>query len=304
MIVNINKTDKSIKYLCILIFAAAVCLPLFADSSYTVQKGDTLYSISRKYQLTVAELRTANNMSDNDVIKAGQALVIPSADISNAVALSAIPDTGSGTFVVSAGSANTYIVQKGDTLYGIARKYNMKLAELLLLNNLGSDAVIKAGQKLAVGSGTSSEAVSKDISSGKNDSGKTSETESDDIKKTGDSSLMWPVDTPNVTYIKGKVSGVELSAKKNEPVKSIRAGTVMYTGMYRGYGNVVFVESKTGLIYAYSWLGSVNVKKGDYVVCGDTVGAAGKDPETGKPHLSFMVFKNGMPMDPADAPRG
>ena len=104
--------------------------------------------------------------------------------------------------------------------------------------------------------------------------------------------------------MKGKVSGVELSAKKNEQVKSIRAGTVMYTGMYRGYGNVVFVESKTGLIYAYSWLGSVNVKRGDYVVCGDTVGTAGKDPDTGRPRLTFMVFQNGMPMDPVKAPRG
>ena len=45
--------------------------PLFADITYKVEKGDTLYSISRKYQITVAELRTANNLSENDVIKAG-----------------------------------------------------------------------------------------------------------------------------------------------------------------------------------------------------------------------------------------
>ncbi len=41
---------------------------LFADITYKVEKGDTLYSISRKYQITVAELRTANNLSENDVI--------------------------------------------------------------------------------------------------------------------------------------------------------------------------------------------------------------------------------------------
>ena len=35
---------------------------LFADITYKVEKGDTLYSISRKYQITVAELRTANNL--------------------------------------------------------------------------------------------------------------------------------------------------------------------------------------------------------------------------------------------------
>ena len=60
----------------------------FADSTYVVQKGDTLYSISRKNQITVAELRAANNLSDNDVLKAGQKIVIPEADIGTAAALS------------------------------------------------------------------------------------------------------------------------------------------------------------------------------------------------------------------------
>ena len=40
----------------------------FSDASYVVQKGDTLYSISRKNQITVAELRAANNLSDSDVL--------------------------------------------------------------------------------------------------------------------------------------------------------------------------------------------------------------------------------------------
>jgi lipoprotein YgeR len=299
MIVTGKKICKPVKYFCTVIIAVAVYLPVFADSSYTVKHGDTLYSISRRYQLTVAELRTANNLTDEDVIKAGQLLVIPSADISNAVALSTTPDTNKRTEAVAGG---TYTVEKGDTLYGIARKYNMKLAELLSLNNMGSDAVIKAGQKLIVNGITDTAISDNEDVRPKAVPGK--KAEYGDIKKTLDSSLMWPVDNPAVTYIKGKVSGVELSAKKNEQVKSIRAGTVMYTGMYRGYGRVVFVESKTGLIYAYSWLGSVSVRKGDYVVCGDPVGTAGRNPDTGLPHLSFMVFKNGMPMDPAEAPRG
>ncbi|MCK9168852.1 MAG: M23 family metallopeptidase [Treponema sp.] len=299
MIVTGKKICNCIKYFCAVIIVAAVYLPVFADSSYTVQRGDTLYSISRKYQLTVAELRTANNLTDEDVIKAGQRLVIPSADISNAAALSTTPDSDHKTEAVPGG---TYTVVKGDTLYGIARKYNMKLAELLSLNNMGSDAVIKSGQKIIVNGITSAAGLHKDDVPVKTSPDR--KNGNDDVQKSVSSSLMWPVADPSITYIKGKVSGVELSAKKNEQVKSIRAGTVMYTGMYRGYGRVVFVESKTGLIYAYSWLGAVSVRKGDYVVCGDPVGTAGRDPDTGRPRLSFMVFKNGMPMDPAEAPRG
>ena len=77
------------KYAAVFILLFLSCLiPIFSDSSYIVKKGDTLYSISKKYQLTVAELRTANNLTESDVLKAGQKLVIPVADISNASALS------------------------------------------------------------------------------------------------------------------------------------------------------------------------------------------------------------------------
>ena len=58
--------DKRLAFISIFfIFIAA----LYADSTYKVEKGDTLYSISRKYQITVAELRTANNLSENDALK-------------------------------------------------------------------------------------------------------------------------------------------------------------------------------------------------------------------------------------------
>ena len=285
----------------------AVCIALiialsssvFADTTYIVKKGDTLYSISRRYELTVAELRTANNLSENDVLQAGQKLTIPSADITNAAALSAVPEK-KGNVPVSeiAKNTETYSVQKGDTLYSIARRHNIKLYDLLSINNMANDAVIKVGQHIKV--------PAKPAAPAKNLPNNTSSAESASSAQsvgTGDSSLLWPVKHPTVVYTKGKVSGVELSAEKDEAVKSIRAGTVMYTGMYRGYGNIVFVESKTGLIYAYSRLGSVHVKKGDYVVCGDTVGTAGKNA-AGSPTLTFMVFQNGMPIDPAKAPRG
>ena len=173
------------------IFRKSVCFGLFlfagaffssfafADSSYIVKKGDTLYSISRKYQITVAELRTANNLSESDVLKEGVKLVIPSADIRNAAALSVNQDkndvktdtksdvkSGEKTQVKASASENVttksndvkdksvkyYEVQKGDTLYGISRKFDIRLAELLSINNLDTNATIKVGQKLKISS--------------------------------------------------------------------------------------------------------------------------------------------------------
>lgn len=77
------------KKLCLFILLAAISFSYsFADTTYVVQKGDTLYSLSKKFQLTVGELRAANNLSESDVIKVGQKITIPEADIGTAAALS------------------------------------------------------------------------------------------------------------------------------------------------------------------------------------------------------------------------
>jgi len=285
----------------------------FADTSYEVQKGDTLYSLSKKFQLTVAELRAANNLSENDVLKAGQKLIIPEADIGTAAALSS---TKSVSTAATAQKVKTteYVVQKGDTLYSLAKKNNMSVADLLSLNNLDSSAVIKVGQKIKISSGTAQPAEKKETAavtpaktvtknSEKVENEKVPDTRNYGSTVSADSKTKWPVKNPKVTQIKGKVSGVQLTAASNENVNCIHEGTVMYVGTYRGFGQVVFVQSKTGLIYAYTGLGSVSVNKGDYVVSDGKIGTAGIDSISGKSQVTFMVFQNGQPIDPAKAPR-
>ena len=285
---------------------------IFADITYKVEKGDTLYSISRKYQITVAELRTANNLSENDVIKVGQKLIIPDADIGTAAALSSTKTAGSSA---SASTAKTveYVVAKGDTLYGIARKNGMTVADLMAINNLDSSAVIKVGQKLKVSAGSTSSSSSA-ATTKKSEPVKPGETvikvneKAPDTRTYGttitvDANTKWPVSSPKITQVKGKISGVQLSAKTNEAVLCIHEGTVMYVGVYRGFGQVVFVQSKTGLIYAYTGLGSVKVRKGEYAVSGAELGTAGLDSISQKYQITFMVFQNGQPIDPAKAPR-
>lgn len=300
----------------------------FADSTYIVEKGDTLYSISRKNQITVAELRAANNLSENDVLKAGQKIVIPEADIGTAAALSQTVSSQKTTATSSNGKTSFYTVQKGDTLYGIARKNGMSVAELLTLNGLDSSAVIKVGQKIKItGSGNVSSGTdtvvaaqpsknitqktsisNQSVSQGNNVTSinlndKTPDTRTYGSTVSSDANTKWPVKNPKITSVKGKVSGVQLSAKENETVTCIHEGTVMYVGVYRGFGQVLFIQSKTGLIYAYTGLGSISVKKGDYAVSGDSLGTAGIDPISGKPQITFMVFQNGQPIDPRVAPR-
>ncbi len=272
----------------------------FSDSQYTVKKGDTLYSISRKYEITVAELRTANNLSESDILKEGAKLTIPSADISNAAALSSNSSNNSKTQTLPEKNTSQYTVVKGDTLYGISRKYGIKVPELMAMNGLDSNSTLKIGQKLVVPflekSKDKNEDVNKILKNNENNSEKNSSSE-----VIPSSSAVWPLKNPVVKKISGKVSGVQLTGGDFESVKCVHTGTVMYTGVYRGFGEVIFVQSKTGLIYSYSGLGKVTVKKGDYILAGNELGLTGKGNNSA---IKFMVFQNGKPVDPVKAPRG
>lgn len=264
-----------------LIFSLIIALGLAFALEHKVSKGETFYSISKKYSITVDELYKENGLSKDDLLKVGQVLKIPSKEGS----------------VVSERQYDLYTVQKGDTLYHIAKINAITVDELKKLNSLEDASSLKAGQKLKIPS-SSKENLKTELPD---------LTSSDPRKysdKKGDSSLVWPVKNPQVTYMKGKVSGVQLSAGKNESVTAIRAGTVMYIGNYRGYGQVVFIQSKTGHIYSYSGLGSVKVKKGDYVVFKDVIGTAGVDSIKGTSQICLMVFLKSQPVDPAKAPRG
>ncbi len=312
---------------------------LYSDSVHEVQTGDTLYSISKKYGVSVSAIQEANGFSDNG-IKVGQKIKIPDATVSASATASAPAQTSktvtassnppavsesasSAAAKTSANSDGTYIVQKGETWFGISKKHGISVADLQKLNGVGSDAALKVGQKIKVPGGKNSVQTGTSIASTKTQSAPAKDSKTakapasqekvPDLKandphnyssKKADSSLVWPVKTENIVYINGKVGGVSMAAKKNEEVKAIRAGTVMFSGSYRGFGNVVFIQSKTGHIYAYTGLGSIDVSKGDYINYSSEIGTAGIDTYTGKSQISLMVFQNGQPIDPAKAPRG
>lgn len=271
---------------------ACVLSSLGFSATHTVGKGETYYSISKKYGISVDQLCSANGLTKNDVLKIGQNLVIP--DSENSVS----GNKTSPSVSLNERKFDSYTVQKGDTFYRIAKINGITVSELKKLNNLSDDSnALKIGQKLKIPVTIvdTSKATLPDLPS---------KDPRNYSTKKGDSKLTWPVKNPTVTYTNGKVSGVQLSAQKNESVNSVRAGTVMYVGNYRGYGQVVFVQSLGDYIYVYSGLSGIRVKKGDYVDFGDSIGIAGTDSIKGTSQVSFMVFQKAKPIDPAKAPRG
>ncbi|WP_407400734.1 LysM peptidoglycan-binding domain-containing protein [Treponema sp.] len=271
-----------------------------AYDTYVVQKDDTFYRIAKNNSITVDELLEINGYTKNEVLKVGKKIKIPHKGVASSTERSKTEsktvETKSADTKVEARKFDTYTVQKGDTFYHIAKVNAITVDELKTLNGLDSKSELKAGQKLKIPV-TIVDTANANLPSLPDDPRKYS-------AKKGDPNLSWPVKNPTITYMTGKISGVQLGCAKNENVTAIRAGTVMYVGNYRGYGQVVFVQTKTGHIYVYSGLGSIKVKKGDYLVFGDVIGTAGTDSIKGTNQMCLMVFQKSSPIDPAKAPRG
>lgn len=106
--------------------------PVLNENYYIVQKGDSLWSVARKYGLTVDKLKQLNNLSSN-MLSVGQKLLVKDTSSSEEV----------GVY---------YTVKSGDTLYGIAKQYGLTVDELKSMNNLKSNN-LTINQKLLV-SGT------------------------------------------------------------------------------------------------------------------------------------------------------
>ncbi len=100
--------------------------PSIPDTTYTVLPGDTLYSIARKFNTTVSEIKNLNNLT-SDILSIGQVLKI----------------TGTLPNYIN------YTVMPGDTLYGIASKYGVTVDSIIALNNL-KNTILSIGQLLKI----------------------------------------------------------------------------------------------------------------------------------------------------------
>lgn len=106
--------------------------------SYTVVKNDTLWGLSKKYGVSVSDLKKANGISGH-LIYVGQKLQIPTKSTKTA-------KTSTSTSTVDT-TSTTHTVVKGDTLWSLAKKYGVSVSALMKANNLSSSTIL-IGQSL------------------------------------------------------------------------------------------------------------------------------------------------------------
>lgn len=307
--------------------AAAVSYP---DAEvYTVQPGDSLYSIARAYGFTLEEFMAINGLR-SDVINPGQILKTRGDE--------------SGQFVT--------IVQPGDDLAKVAARHGISARQLAAANSITLHTVLNPGHRLTVP--PADYVVAETVDSGPGDIGgaagptitvqpgdslwniaRQHGTTVEDIMalnglssnnlRAGQSLRLVPGATPSATATGASTAdmiwpatgaitsrfgwrslriggtnmhyGLDIDGDTGDPIYSATAGVVTFSGWRGGYGNLVIVEAD-GVEYYYAHASELLVSVGTIVAPGTTLARIGTTGNVTGSHLHFEIRVDGSPVDP------
>ncbi|GAH64634.1 unnamed protein product, partial [marine sediment metagenome] len=142
-------------------------LPAADHDMHIVKKGETLWSIAQKYNLSVNQILATNNIANSELISIGQEMKISSHKnaiaetniVNQAVINEKNNDINNNISQPENTEPIVYTVKAGDNLWNISRKYGVSVEVIIDINNLGNKNLLSLGQKLeipAIGGGVSS----------------------------------------------------------------------------------------------------------------------------------------------------
>ncbi len=241
-------------------------IELFDDNNtditeYEVNKGDTLSSIAKKFNISVETILWANDLTTKSKIKIGQKLVI-------------LPVSGI-----------SYKVKKGDTISGLAKRFNVKERDIIDFNQTEDNKLI-VGENIIIPGGKISNNSKTNPSSANNKNNNKNNNNSS-------SGLVRPIAGGIKTQGIHGYNGIDIGAPIGTSVFAADAGVVTLirggNGWNGGYGNYIVVKHKNGVQTLYAHLDKILVDKGQSVDRGQLIGKSGNTGRSTGPHLHFEV---------------
>jgi murein DD-endopeptidase MepM/ murein hydrolase activator NlpD len=285
-------------------------------SQITVAKGDTLYTIARRYDVPLRSIIDANHLDPPFQVAAGTTLDLP--------------------------QERFHIVKQGDTLYGIARLYGVEVSTLASLNRLNPPYALRAGETLYLPASVEPPDRSSPAVAAAPDNAATSEIPGAKPDHTATAALGVPPEKPGQPSgqreavvapppeatkpapartgrgfdwpVQGKIierygtgpngahnDGINIAAKQGEPVRAADAGVVAYAGNeLRGYGNLVLIKHSGGYMTAYAHNSQLLVKRGEAVKRGQEIAKAGSTGTVDTPQVHFEIRQGTRAIDPTN----
>ncbi|CAD6559799.1 Murein hydrolase activator NlpD [Paraburkholderia sabiae] len=201
-----------------------------------------------------------------------------------------------------------YRVERGDTLYKVARSNRTSVQNIVRWNNLSNPDSIEVGQVLRVspppGTATASTGSSRSSSSASASAGTSSSSRSaaaDTPSAPASSiSLIWPATGNVIRGFDGNNSkGIDIANAAGTPVFAAAGGTVVYASNgLRGYGNLLIIKHNADYLTAYAHNRTLLVKEGETVQQGQKIAEMG-DSDNDRVMLHFELRYAGRSIDPA-----
>ncbi len=253
--------------------------PVKAGSTYVVQSGDTLYSISRRSGASVNDLVALNGLAAADQIRVGQTLRLPAG-------------AGAPATMAYAPTAPSAPTVKPHPVASPEPMIKLKSPAETVANAPAVPPVptipVQTGPTPTA---TAAAAVIDDTA---------------DPPSTSGTAFRWPVRGRIISGFGSKPNGerndgINLAVPAGTSVKAAEAGTVIYAGNeLEGYGNLILIRHADGWVSAYAHNENIMVKRGDTVRRGEVIAHAGMTGSVTAPQVHFELRKGAKPVNPLD----
>ncbi len=273
-----------------------------STTQYTVNRGDTVYSISRKRRVSIRELIILNRLSPPYKLLVGQVIKLP--------------------------VSKEHVVIAGDTLYSISRRYGVETTALVRLNKINPPYALYIGQRLnlpairrnnVVRSASVSPSVTVPKADAANVQKSRTKTPVRSVIPASPKNFTGPVPKPLprsfsnfLRPVKGKVissfgpkeggihnDGINIAARKGTPVKAAENGVVVYAGSeLKGFGQMLLIKHSDGWVTAYAHTDQLLVGRGQRVKRGQDIAKVGSTGNVSKPQLHFEIRKGSEAVNP------